>query len=218
MVRSIAEYADLYRGSDHGRCRKGSSTEKIARVSSSLKLAARDEKDLSAAQSTPRTHARIPRPDGDTGRPQHPEAPPGQGSRPPCGLNSAEAAWLNVSAHDFAFRATDRLHRRSEFLRAQRAGIRIQTTHFVIYAFNTSPEQAIRLGVTVARRIGGAVVRNRVKRRVRECFRLVLRSLLPPGTNLVVIARRGAGELPWIQLRDELAGAVLSVGRRLAAS
>jgi ribonuclease P protein component len=181
-------------------------------------LAARDEKDLSTPQSTTRTHARLPRTDGDAGRAQYPEAPAGQGPRPARGLDSAEAAPLDPQARDFAFRATDRLHRRSEFLRAQRAGVRLQTTHFVIYALATSPEEAVRLGVTVARRIGGAVVRNRVKRRVRECFRLVLRELLPAGSNLVVIARNGAGELPWTALRDELSEAVRVVGRRLATA
>ena len=180
-------------------------------------MAARDEKDLSTPQSTPRTHARLPRPDGDAGRPQDPEAPAGQGPHPARGLDSAEAARLDPQAREFAFRATDRLHRRSEFIRAQRGGFRVQTAHFVIYAFVTAPAPAVRLGVTVARRIGGAVVRNRVKRRVRECFRVTLRGMLPTGTDLVVIARVGAGAMPWTPLRDELLGAAGIVARRLAA-
>jgi ribonuclease P protein component len=183
-----------------------------------LKLAARDEKDLSTPQSTTCAHPRLPRPDGDAGRTQYLETPPGQRPRPARGLDSAEAARLDPQVRDFVFRATDRLHRRSEFLRAQRGGIRIQTAHFVIYALTTAPTGAVRLGVTVARRIGGAVVRNRVKRRVRECFRLTLREILPAGTNLVVIARAGAGELPWATLCDELIGAVRSAGQRLAVA
>ena len=180
-------------------------------------MAARDEKDLSTPQSAARTHARLPRADGDAGRTQRLEAAPGQGPRAARDLDSAKAARLATQARDFAFRATDRLHRRSEFLRAQRAGIRAQTAHFVIYAAS-APEQTVRLGVTVARRIGGAVVRNRVKRRVRECFRLTLRELLPAGTDLVVIARGGAGELPSAAIRDELLAALRIVGQRLAAS
>ena len=62
------------------------------------------------------------------------------------------------------------------------------------------------------------MVRNRVKRRVRECFRLTLRELLPAGTDLVVIARGGAGELPSAAIRDELLAALRIVGQRLAAS
>ena len=52
----------------------------------------------------------------------------------------------------------------------------------MVYAgsLDHEPERS-RLGVTVSRRIGNAVVRNRVKRRVRECFRKVLRANLPVG-------------------------------------
>jgi ribonuclease P protein component len=54
--------------------------------------------------------------------------------------------------------------------------------------------QRQRLGVTVSRRVGNAVNRNRVKRRIREWFREA-RHELAPGTDLVVIARNGAAEL-----------------------
>ncbi len=61
-----------------------------------------------------------------------------------------------------------------------------------------------RLGLTVSRKVGGAVVRNRVKRRVREWFRHS-RKALPAGVDLVVIARRGAGELSTEQTQGSLA-------------
>lgn len=60
-----------------------------------------------------------------------------------------------------------------------------------------------RLGLTVSRKVGGAVVRNRVKRRVREWFRLS-RAQLSAGVDLVVIARRGAGGLATCQIASEL--------------
>lgn len=53
---------------------------------------------------------------------------------------------------------------------------------------------AAKLGLAVSRRVGGAVARNRVKRRVREWFRQA-RSKLPPRTDWVVIARAGAAGL-----------------------
>jgi len=60
-----------------------------------------------------------------------------------------------------------------------------------------------RLGLVVSRRVGGAVVRNRVKRVVREWFRRH-RSLLPKGVDLVVIARSDAADLgtdaAWAEL------------------
>ena len=66
----------------------------------------------------------------------------------------------------------------------------------MLYAGSLDAEPArSRLGVTVSRRIGNAVARNRVKRRVRECFRKVIRDRLPAGTSIVVIARGGAAAL-----------------------
>ena len=95
---------------------------------------------------------------------------------------------------ELSFAAADRLHRSAEFLRLQRIGVRFQSPYFVLYAgrLDYEPERA-RLGVTVSRRIGNAVVRNRVKRRVREIFRKAMRAELPPRTSIVVIARGGAG-------------------------
>jgi ribonuclease P protein component len=113
------------------------------------------------------------------------------------------------------FSGADRLHRRSEYLRAQSAGIRFQTPHFVAYAAPASQGSAVRIGITVSRRIGGAVVRNGLKRRVREVFRLDLRSQLPQGTDFVVIARGAAGKLDSQSLQDELRAAVANLTRRI---
>jgi ribonuclease P protein component len=117
-----------------------------------------------------------------------------------------------------SFAAADRLHRSAEFLRLQRNGVRFQSPHFVLYAgsLEHQPERS-RLGVTVSRRIGNAVVRNRVKRRVRECFRKVLRDeLLPPATSIVVIARGGAGALESAAIGEELAMAARNICGRIA--
>lgn len=60
-----------------------------------------------------------------------------------------------------------------------------------------------RLGVTVSRRVGKAVVRNQVKRRIREWFRRH-RQQWPMGWDVVVIARREARELAYADLASEL--------------
>jgi len=61
----------------------------------------------------------------------------------------------------------------------------------------------VKLGLAVSRRVGNAVARNRVKRHVREWFRRN-RDKLPPATDWVVIARKGAAELAAAALASEL--------------
>ncbi len=118
----------------------------------------------------------------------------------------------------FSFAAADRLHRSAEFLRLQRNGVRFQSPHFVLYAGSLDSEQArSRLGVTVSRRIGNAVARNRVKRRVREIFRQVIRDELPAGTSIVVIARAGAAALESPAISGELSIAARNLSGRIAA-
>jgi ribonuclease P protein component len=88
---------------------------------------------------------------------------------------------------------------RREFVAAQTSGVRVHTPHFVLVLSKGPDESApSRLGVTVTRKIGGAVQRNRCKRLVREAFRLD-RALLPNGVDFLVIAKDGA---PTLRLRD----------------
>ena len=116
-----------------------------------------------------------------------------------------------------SFGAADRLHRSAEFLRLQRNGVRFQSPHFVLYAGDLdNGGQRPRLGVTVSRRIGNAVVRNRVKRRVREFFRTEMRANLPANISVVVIARGGADALKGAAIRDELIAAARNISGRIA--
>ena len=75
-----------------------------------------------------------------------------------------------------------------------------------------------RLGVTVSRRIGNAVIRNRVKRRVREIFRGRIRDALARGTSLVVIARAGAGRLATASITDELVAGARNLSARISGA
>jgi ribonuclease P protein component len=110
----------------------------------------------------------------------------------------------------FGFGRALRVRRRSEFLRIQSEGERVSTPHFVLLVAARAPsrdgpeprEARPRLGVVVTKKVGNAVVRARVKRLCRECFRL-WPDLLPPGIDLVVIARNGAGELVLADVQSE---------------
>ena len=99
-----------------------------------------------------------------------------------------------------------RIRRRREFLRLQREGRRRHTAHLVlIHEPNSGPTS--RLGVTVSKRIGNAVVRNRVKRLLREAFRHH-RAKVQPTTDLVIIAKPGAETLTYAQVATEFARAL----------
>ncbi len=78
--------------------------------------------------------------------------------------------------------------RRSDFRRITRQGPRVVTDYFLLFSDQRVDPGEPRLGITVTRRVGNAVRRNRIKRLVREWFRQ--RSHRLRGRDLVVIARR----------------------------
>lgn len=96
--------------------------------------------------------------------------------------------------------------RRADFLAAN-GGLRVSRPGFVLLA-RANGGEGMRYGITVTKRIGNAVVRNRMKRR----FRALLREALPagglPDTDHVLIGREGGIERDFARLRDELAAAL----------
>ena len=100
----------------------------------------------------------------------------------------------------------ERLHKRREFLKIYERGDPVHASHLVLYfAENNLPLH--RLGITVSRKVGRPVVRNRVKRRLREIFRNN-KEVISPHCDLVVNARRSAGESSYAQLEADFLGAV----------
>jgi ribonuclease P protein component len=87
-----------------------------------------------------------------------------------------------------------RLSRSAEFDRVYRHGRSTANRHLVLYAFPNPSAEHPRLGLSVSRKVGGAVERNRVKRLLREAF-ADAEPALSPGQDLVVVARPSAGEL-----------------------
>jgi ribonuclease P protein component len=94
------------------------------------------------------------------------------------------------------FTRADRLLHSREFQHVTRQGRRAASDAFVVLVAQGGTGGQPRLGVTVSRRVGNAVVRNRVKRRVREWFRRE-RQHLAVGIEVVVIARRDAALLSF---------------------
>ena len=117
---------------------------------------------------------------------------------------------MSVGGERFSKRA--RLTRRSEFLSLSRQGKKVYTSHFVVLS-KTNDKGENRLGVTVSARVGNAVIRNRIKRLLREFFRRHSRELSSP-QDFVVIARKGAGGLSLDEATRELRGAFTIQGSR----
>ncbi len=105
-----------------------------------------------------------------------------------------------------------RLSRSAEFERVYRHGRSTANRHLVLYTFPNPSADRPRLGVSVSRKVGGAVERNRVKRLLREAFAHAEPGLRP-GQDMVVVARPPARELAE---REGLAGLGASLTELIA--
>ncbi len=110
----------------------------------------------------------------------------------------------------FAFGRNRRLRKRADFVRIQRDGRPVRTPHFVMLVAKNADENGAaapsRLGIVAGKKSGIAVVRNRIKRLCRECFRLDPK-WVPQGVDLVVIAKPGAGQLKLQDVQAEWSAA-----------
>ena len=103
-----------------------------------------------------------------------------------------------------SFRLTkwDRIRLSTDFRRIIKEGARYRTPNFQLRLLR-NPLGRTRLGLVVGRKAGNACARNRIKRRLREYFRLN-RGKIPPETDMVFIALKGAATLDTCRLMSEL--------------
>ena len=93
----------------------------------------------------------------------------------------------------FSFKKDDRILKRSEFLEITRSGRKLQNDCFIVF-FKPGRYDRPRLGITVTRKVGKAAQRNRIKRQVREYFRLN-RQHLNQNWDINIVAKKKAADL-----------------------
>jgi ribonuclease P protein component len=147
-----------------------------------------DEAHLSAEQPGPQAAPRVPQPHGDGRRTQGAERAPR--------TRTQEAQRLTT------------IKKRADFLAAN-GGRRASTPGFILLVRDRKDaDAAMRVGFTVTKKIGGSVVRNRMKRR----FRALAREIVPAkgfaGSDHVMIGRAKGVERDFALLRSDLTGAL----------
>jgi ribonuclease P protein component len=124
------------------------------------------------------------------------------------------------SAHEPAFgpvALVERLRKRTDFIAAA-AGSRVSAAGFVLQQRRRTDQGPPRVGLTVSKKVGNAVERNRVRRRLRELVRLTAAHRLSPGHDYVLVGRRTALDLPFARLVDDFAGAIGRIDRQRRTS
>jgi ribonuclease P protein component len=105
----------------------------------------------------------------------------------------------------------ERLKRRPDFLLAAKARSCARGAVVVQQRDRGDGQDLVRVGFTATRKIGGAVVRNRAKRRLREAARALVPLHGRPGCDYVLIARGGTTARPWAALLDDVKSALISL-------
>ena len=120
-----------------------------------------------------------------------------------------------------------RLKRRPDFLRVARSGRKWVTPGLILQVARSGATveskagrdgppatEAIRVGFTVSRKVGNAVARNRVRRRLKAAAAEVLPLAAEPGCDYVIIGRGGTLDRRWPALKQDLEAALRGLARR----
>jgi ribonuclease P protein component len=114
------------------------------------------------------------------------------------------------------FSRNDRLRQRREFEECYASGARVSGRHLQVFVLPAGGSAArTRLGISVPKRVGDSVVRNRVRRRLREIFRRTRASTFSTPVSLVVNARPSAATATFLELSEDYAATVRRAVARL---
>ncbi len=108
----------------------------------------------------------------------------------------------------------DHLLKRSEFSTVAKAGKRAVTPAFILQTHKTRSDELKRFGVVATRKIGGAVQRNRAKRRLRALANAVLIDQGLPGYDYVFVARAEILKRNFLLMRQELENALTQIHKK----
>ena len=104
------------------------------------------------------------------------------------------------------------LTNRPEFLKVASRGRKAALPGLVLQAMPRGDDLPLRLGFTVTRKVGNAVVRNRTKRRLRAAARALLAGSGAAGADLVLVGREGTRARPFDLLTDDLRRGLVKLG------
>jgi ribonuclease P protein component len=100
----------------------------------------------------------------------------------------------------FSFSYREKLHSQKDFNKVFKSGLRLENKAVKILAYKKDGGRLRRLGLATSRKVGTAVERNRLKRRLREIFR-TNKHLLEPGLDIIFISRPYAASLDYNSLK-----------------
>lgn len=105
-----------------------------------------------------------------------------------------------------------RLIRRAEFLRVAAKGRKVAMPGLVLQVLQRHDTAPVRLGFTVTKKVGNAVIRNRTRRRLKEAARLLLQAQPVSGVDLVLIGRDATRGRAFAALQEDLRKALVRAG------
>jgi ribonuclease P protein component len=153
------------------------------------------EADLSTKQPASQAHARVSRADADPVRARRTFGSPAQGAQKALSVSPGPAVRETFSRDD-------RLRKRREFEECYASGVRVSGRHLQLFLLARKDAAASRIGISAGKKTGGSVVRNRLKRRLREIFRRN-RAGLPPGVQIVINVRPSAAAAAFSEFAED---------------